>query len=116
MLAALFKNWRTRTAEFEAQLMPPPGAIGSGEIEMSVYSDGSSKFEIEIDEIEAPEGSEISVLVAGVEIARGEVENGRHYARLDSTAGRPLPLAAEGDLAEVRWAGEVMLSGVFEID
>lgn len=116
MLAALFKNWRTRTAEFEAQLLPPPGAIGSGEIEMSVFSDGSSKFEIEIDAIDAPDGSEISVLVAGVEITRGEIEHGRCYARIESAAGRPLPLAAEGDLAEVRWAGEVMLSGVFEID
>ena len=116
MLAALFKNWKTRTAEFEAPLSPAPGGAGRGDVKMSVYSDGSTKFEIEIEEIEAPEGAEISVTINGVEICAAEARNGRCYEHVDSGAHWPIPAAAEGDVAEISYAGDVLLSGVFCAD
>ncbi len=116
MLKLLSKVFKVRKSELEAKLQPVNGHPGWGEIELSEYSDGSIKMEIEYKGATIADGETMDVQISGESVAYATVTNGRVKEWLTSETGAELPHVAEGDVVELMVDDEAIARGTFHPD
>ena len=110
---------RTVTLELEARLKGGGGGLFSkpaGKVERKSYQDGGERLKVSARNIDAPEGSEATVLANGSEILRLALTSGVVRYDEERPAASALPALEAGQLIEVVVDGTVVLSGKLAVD
>lgn len=106
--------------DLEADLFPVGASAvrnKRGEVELARDRSGDAKCEIEIrPSAETPAGTEVAVLIGGVEVCRLLMDQFKTETVLRTQNGDPIPPARAGDAVEVAVRGAVVLRGVFRPD
>ena len=116
MFKFLSQMFKTRKSELEAKLQPINGHPGWGEIELSEYSDGSIKMEVEYKGATITDGDTMDVVIGGENVAYATVTNGQVHEDMTSASGIDLPKVLVGDVVELVHGGETVARGTFHPD
>lgn len=116
MFKFLAKTFKIRTSELEAKLRPAEGHSGWGEVELSEYSDGSFKMEVEYKNAGIQDGEKVDVIIGGRNVAYAMPSGGCIFEWLRGESGSELPGVSVGDTVELSVGGETLASGVFHPD
>jgi hypothetical protein len=111
---------KTIKNELEAKLFP----VGRtsffsrprGKIERKVYGNGNERFKILISNFKLPDGEEVELAISDKVIATLKIKKGSAQLDLKSEQGASVPEVIEGDLAEVRYQGNIIVKGRFAED
>lgn len=107
--------------DLEAQLTPTEDFIGQtqayGEIEFKEYKGDERALEILIKKLADYEGQDASVHVAGIEVYRGTIKNGRIFAQLSTKKNHTnIPDVNQNDAVTIKVGIDTVLKGVFVPD
>lgn len=116
MFKFLSKAFKIRKSELEAKLQPLNGHPGWGEVELSEYSDGSVKLEIEYNGATISDGETMDVVIGGKSVAYATAAGGRVREWLTSETGAELPHVSVGDSVELVVHSETIARGTFHPD
>ncbi len=126
--------WRRKIAEYEASLYRIPGSsflsflfdflldsLGfrsrSGEVDIKIYGDGEKVMEVELYNVNALDGSAVSVVINDTPICKVKVNQGRGYLLWSTARGETVPEVNVGDVIEIHdEQGEILLRGTFKPD
>ncbi len=100
--------------EVEAELAPQGEALtfrkARGKMERKSYGDGTERFKLKCQGLELSDGANLAVLLGGREVAQMVLSGGRGEVDVEGAGGQ-VPVVRAGDLLEVRYNGQVLLSG-----
>ena len=116
MFKFLSKAFKVRKSELEAKLQPLNGHPGWGEVELSEYSDGSIKVEIEYKGATLSDGETMDIVIGGKNVAYATVVGGCVREWLTSETGAELPQVVVGDFVELVLHDETIARGTFHPD
>lgn len=111
---------RTVKNELEAKLFP----VGRtsffsrprGKIERKVYENGNQRFKVLISNFKLPDGEEVELVVSDKVITTLKIKKGSSQLDLKSEQGASVPEVKEGDIAELRYQGNIIVKGRFVQD
>ena len=112
-----FFRIRTVLEELEAHLQATGGVPGpAGKSERKRYAGGEERLKVRARGLPVPDGTPVSIVIAGATIAQVPAERGR--IRLDLSSGssgeQPVPAVSAGDVLEIRASsGDSLLRGVY---
>lgn len=120
IIILMAKGGRRITEDFEAKLAPTNAnefsRSGRGEVERELYSDGNAELKLQFSGTNIPEGSSVKLLINGDYVKDFLVNKGRVYEKINSKTGVTVPIVKAGDIVEVIFNEEVILSGTFYLD
>lgn len=113
-------GFRRVESEFEARLTPvagrPPASGAEGKVERKRYADGAERLKLRCKGIGLPDGSRLSLMIAGRAVAEVEVRGGRVRLDIDNAAKHAIPEVEAGDFAELCVDGKSIVQGGFRRD
>lgn len=109
-------EFRTVRREFEARLTPPDAGKASGKIEWKVYGNGNTRLKLSARNLDGGANFAVQLFVDGVSVGETVASHGRVRWDINTRDGDRVPDIHDGQLAELRAGGAVLLRGVFEPD
>lgn len=113
-------GFRRVEAQFEARLTPvagrPQGAGAEGKIERKRYTGGAERLKLRCRGIGLPDGSRLTLMIAGQAVADLGVNGGRVRLDIDGAAPGAVPEVRAGDFAELCVDGKAIVQGGFRRD
>ena len=111
---------KTIKNELEAKLFP----VGKtsffsrprGKIERKEYADGKLRFKVLISNFKLPDGEEVELVISDNLITKLKIKKGSAQIDLKSEIGADIPNVTEGDTAELRYQGNIIVKGRFVKD
>lgn len=111
---------KTVKHELEAKLFP----VGKtsffsrprGKIERKEYGDGNLRFKVLISNFKLPDSEEVELVISDKVVALLKIKKGSAQLDLKSDQGAEIPDISEGDFAELRYMGNIIVKGRFVRD
>lgn len=108
---------KTVKNELEAKLFP----VGKtsffsrprGKIERKEYGNGNLRFKVIISNFKLPDGEEVELVISDNLITTLKLKKGSAQLDLKSESGGKIPTVSEGDFAELRYQGNIIVKGKF---